>query len=277
MQVYIEDAFINSFIINFVILFLTQFSLRQRIAKVKTILTAAFCSILPMILQYFVPGLYDFWLLKIILGLLMCAFLQQKFVFKSYFLFFLVFLSITFLLGGFCFFVLFLINGSKSIMQNNLPVDFGLIVLLVGGYTYFLINVIRHFYNKQKIEQFYYDIKIEFGGKSCTVRAYVDSGNFLKDVNTNMPIAIISLKSFLKLLNDKSLVFNLLKCNLDSVVDGKYIDFYSVNSKNKVFVFKPDKIVDVSLKNKKLNFLIGVGLNNFKNQDFDLLLSPLCF
>ncbi len=278
MQVYIEDAVFNSAVINGVILFLTQFSLKQKIAKTRTIFTACFGSVLPIILQYFVPNIYDNWVLKIALGLFMCAFLQKKFIFKNYFLFFLVFLSMTFLLGGFCFFVLFLIKGEVASFAQSPPVDFGVIVLLVGIYTYFLINVIRHFYKRQKIEKFYYDIKIMVKGNTCVLRAYLDSGNFLQDKVTNLPVAIINLKSFLKLFNDKSLIVNFFNGNLDCVIEGRYIEFYSVSARNKIFVFKPDKVVEAD-KNASRNFdlLIGVGVNCFNNQDFDMLLSPQCF
>ena len=91
---------------------------------------------------------------KIITGLVMIALSTQKLDIKSYIVMFLVFISFTFLMGGFCFFIIYLLGGevySLSKMSYNLPISLGLITFLIAIYVYFLINVVKFFTKSKRL------------------------------------------------------------------------------------------------------------------------------
>ncbi|MBQ3047953.1 MAG: sigma-E processing peptidase SpoIIGA, partial [Clostridia bacterium] len=73
MQVYIEDALLDTTVINFVILYLTVFSLKQKIVLVRLILSALLGSIFSLLLTLVSMSLFITLSLKLISGLIMVA------------------------------------------------------------------------------------------------------------------------------------------------------------------------------------------------------------
>ena len=280
MQVYIEDALLDTTVINFVILYLTVFSLKQKIVLVRLILSALLGSIFSLLLTLVSMSLFITLSLKLISGLIMVAISINFFDFKTFFLSFLVFASFTFLIGGFCFFIIYLLGGevySIATMSYNLPISLGLITLLIGLYVLFLIKIIKVFYKRQKLNNFYYDLYLSVNNKTKKIKAYLDTGNLLQDPNTGQPILVLGLNRFLDIYKDKVNIIDCLNGRLHLKIKGRYIKFNSAASYNQMFVFKP-KSVEVAQKNnqkKVISVLVGVGCNNFNKNDFDALLSPL--
>lgn len=282
MVVYLEDAIFDTTIINFVILYLSLYSLRQKIKIYKVILSALFGCLLSIGLTFFTLPQWLNISSKLLCGGVMATIVLPNFSFRLLSVFFLVFLSFTCLIGGFCFFIIYLLGGevySLTSMSYNLPISLGFITILIWLYVFFLIKIIQIFYKKQKLESFYYDIKLCANYKTIKIKAYLDSGNLLQDPKTGLPVLILNLKTFLKLFEDKINAIDCINGKLPIKIGGKYIDFYSVGKMEKLYVFEP-QMVQLATKNniqqKKLNVLIGVSINNFNNQNFDALLSPLC-
>ena len=280
MQVYIEDAIFDTTIINFVILYLTLFSLRQKVSWLKTIMASLVGTIFSLALTFVTLPLILTIVAKIITGLVMIALSTQKLDIKSYIVMFLVFISFTFLMGGFCFFIIYLLGGevySLSKMSYNLPISLGLITFLIAIYVYFLINVVKIFYKKQKIDCFYYNVNLTANNKTKKIKAYLDSGNLLQDPNTGQSILVLSLNNFLELFKDKINIVDCLNSKLDKKINGKYINFSSVSLNQKMFVFEPNKVEILKSNNSKqsISVLVGVSSNNFSKNNFDALLSPL--
>lgn len=281
MQVYIEDAIFDTSIINFVILYLTMFSLRQKISWLKIISASLTGTLFSLLLTVVSMPLILTIAAKLITGLVMLVISTSKIDIKSFFVVFLVFISFTFLLGGFCFFIIYLLGGEiypLSKMSYNLPISLGVITLLISVYVYFLINVVKIFYKKQKIDCFYYNLSLTANNKTKKLKAYLDSGNLLQDPNTGQSILILSLNNFLEIFKDKITVVDYISSKLDKKINGKYINFSTVGQKNTMFIFEPNK-VEILKENKtkqNISVLVGVSSNNFSKNDFDALLSPLC-
>lgn len=282
MDVYIEDAIFDTTTINLAILYLTEFALRQKTKFIRILFSALIGCVISILLTFFTFPQWVTIISKFLCGLIMCAIVLPKFSFKLLLLFFVVFLSFTCLIGGFCFFIIYLFGGevySLASMSYNLPISLGLITLFIWAYIYFLVNIIKIFYKKQKLEKFFYDIKIWVNCKSIKLKAYLDSGNLLQDPQTNLPVLILNLKTFLKLFEHKISVVDFLNHNLAIKLNGRYIEFYSVGKKENIFVFEPQKVQLIE-KNKSdvrdINVLIGVSANNLANANFEALLSPLC-
>lgn len=281
MEVYIEDAIFDTTIINLAILYLSMYSLRQKFNFFKAIFSALFGCLISVALTFFVLSQWIVIILKILCGIIMCTIVLPKFSIKLLSLFFLIFLSFTCLLGGFCFFVIYLFGGevySLETMGHNLPISLGCLTLLLWLYVIFLIKIIKIFYKKQKMEKFYYDVKICANGKILKLKAYLDSGNLLQDPQTNLPVLILNLKSFLRLFNGKINIVDYLNGKLPLKLNGKYIEFCSIGKTEKIFAFLPEKVEVVGekgIQDKKIDVLIGVSANNFSSSNFDALLSPL--
>lgn len=279
MQVYIEDAIFDTTIINFVLLYLTMFSLRQKIYFFKTLISALIGTFLSLALTFVNLPLILTILAKILTGLIMLTIVSSKTNLKSFSVLFLVFISFTFLLGGFCFFIIYLLGGevySISTMSYKLPISLGLITLLISIYVFFLINIVKIFYKKQKIDCFYYNLKLTANNKTKKLKAYLDSGNLLQDPESGQSILVLGLSNFLEIFKDKVTVVDYLNAKLDKKIKGKYIKFSSVGAEHKMFVFEANNVELLENNSKKnLSVLVGVGTNNFSKNNFDALLSPL--
>ena len=276
MQMYIEDAVFNTVLIDGVIIFLTGFILRIKFKFFKTLLACLFGCFFSIVLSN-----YNFYpivliLLKLCCGTIICIFMLEKLSFKSFLVYFLVFISFTFLLGGFSYAFLFFINGKESFninIKTTPPTIFAILYLIMALYICFLVNLIKGFYKKQKLEKFIYNIKMICNGKSLNLKGYLDSGNFLVDSKTNLPIVIINLKTFFKIFKNINIV-DVLSLGLNKKIQGEYINCSTINGQDKIFVFKPESI---EINNQKINALLGFSYKfNVKNENFDVLLNPLC-
>lgn len=279
MNVYIEDAIFDNLLINFTILSLTLFSLRQKVNFWKVLLSSFFGCFVAVTLTFFNFTYALQILIKILTGLIMCLIVVKNFNFANISLLFIVFLSFTFLLGGFCFFIIYLFNGKMVnlvTLNYNLPISLKLIFVLLGLYVFFLIRAIQVFYKKQKIETFYYNLEIFCNNKKIKLKAYLDSGNLLQDSDSGLPVIIVSFNTLNKLFFNQISILDFLTNNLNHKIKGKYINCNNVTTNSKMFVFEPNSVV-LKEKNgqvKKLNVLIGVANSNFNNS-FEVLLNPL--
>lgn len=281
MQMYIEDAIFNTLIINCVILFLTQFSLKIKFKFWKTFLASFFGCMYAIMLEKFNFYNEALIILKICCGLIICTFMVPKFTFKNVLCYFLVFVSFTFLLGGFSYAILFLIVGENYSLQNlmsNPPYLFSIIYILMAVYICFLVKVIKFFYKKQKVENYIYNLKIICNNKKFYLDGYLDSGNFLVEKNTKLPIIIVNSKTFFKIFKNIN-ILDALKCKLDKKISGKYIDYSTISGSDKIFIFKPEKAYIKENNNyKSIDIYLGFSFKfDVKNKNFDVLLSPLCF
>ena len=283
MNIYIEDAIFDTTAINSVILFLSLFSLRQKIKWLKIIAVALFGCVFSIVLTFFsLPNLITIFI-KILCGIIMSCLVIENFSIKKISLFLLVFLSFTFLIGGFCFFIIYLLGGEIYSLVNltyNLPISLGVLSILIGIYVYFLVSLIKIFYKKQRIETFNYKIKLKANNKKIVLSAYLDSGNLLQEPDSGKPIIIINSKIFLKLFKDKVTLVDCVLNNLNKKIEGKYIKFNTIGKSGNLFVFSPNSIEllkDCKTENTKFNALVGVSLMNNNFNNFEALLNPLCF
>lgn len=280
MVVYIEDAILDNLVINSIILFLSLFSLRQKIKILKVICASLLGCVVSIALTFFSLPLFLTILIKFLLGLILSSIVIQKFSFKLLSLFYVVFLTFTFVMGGFCFFIIYLFGGevySITNMTYNLPISLGVIFIFLGIYAFLLIHAIKVFYKKQKLASFYYDVILHIQNKKIKIKAYLDSGNLLQDNLTGLPILIVNFNTFNKIFNGKVSVFNFLKNTLNQTIKGRYIDVSTISSNGKMFVIEPNKveIKQDGTQLKEIKVLVGVSSNTSKSGQFEALLSPL--
>ena len=210
----------------------------------------------------------------------MCVLSIEKFSFKTLILFFIVFVSFTFLMGGFCFFIIYLFGGevySVQSMTYNLPVSLGLIFALLGIYIYLLIKAIQIFYKKQKLSTFCYNLILTINKTKIKINAYLDSGNLLQDSSTGLPIIIINFNTLNKFFKPSISIIDFLTNKLDKNIKGRYINVSTINSSGKIFVFEAEEVLikNENGQSKKINALIGVSSINIKGENFEALLNPL--
>ena len=156
-------------------------------------------------------------------------------------------------------------------LQGNL-----LMGLLFVCFTIFK-KLIKQFYKKQKLNNFYYNLNLNVMGKKYDITVYLDSGNLLQDEETGLSILVLDLNTFLKIFEDRISVIDILQKRLDKKINGKYITCQTTNGNGKMFVCEIDGIFSKENKsaNKRLHALVGFGNFGFQKKDCQGLLSPL--
>ncbi len=263
MQVYIEDAVLQNLIINYMLLSISNFAINEKSKWYKLLLVSIFGACFAFMLSFFKIKMEFLIPIKILCAVLITLFMTKGDNIKKYLLFFFVFLSSTFVMGG-C------VGALENLLQKKLS---ALSITIIIAFFYIILkNIIRQFYIKRKVDKFYYSIDLLKDGEQCKIKAYLDSGNLLQDEKTGLPILIVNYATLEKLYRNKITVVDYLQQKLDKKLGGRYIDYETVGGKSKMFVCKIDQVIMST--GEKIEVMIGVG-NGFNGKDYQALLSPL--
>lgn len=264
MQVYIEYAILDNLIINTIILCLTSFCLRLKICFWRLFLAVIIGTTITILMPLYIVKFEI--IVKIATGLIMCLICCTAKGLRSNITYIIVFLTTTFVIGGFCFFIIYLLGGDSE----NLPVPLSIITLLIAVYVYFLAKAIKVFYCKKRVHSFIYSVKIKYKNKCVKVNAFLDTGNRL--IDNQKPIVIINQKTFEKLCNIK-LSYILLYKDLSRINNAHYIKYNTISGQDKLLVFSVDEFI---VENKSTigseNILIGVSIKPF-GKEYDAILN----
>ena len=264
MVIYIEQAIFENMLINCMILYFVFKTIKQRVPKLKIFLSAAvgtaFALVLPMLTF---TGALSF-LVRIFAGLFMVFIVQHKSL-SRYILFALLFFTYIFVFGGAVLGVMFMLGLESAPVWLVPSVVFAM--FLVMKLLIKFLNI-RH-----SIGQNLRDVVITHRGQRYKITSYLDTGNRLRDPETNAPIVIISLSLFLKMFPDvppDKIVLGRL--GEREIEHGRYIPLETVTGQGKIFTFPPEKLEIV--RGKTHNFVrLGLSLRGFRDAvKYDALL-----
>ncbi len=268
MEIYIEDAILQNTIINYILIRLSEKAVLQKTKKMRIWISCFVGTGITLLINFIQISSFLLVCLKILIALLMTFICIENFVFKKISLFFVVFLSSTFLMGGFFIGI-----------ENLLGIKVNGLISIISAFIYYklLSNVLIVFYTKRKLNKFYFNLKLKNCDRELNIKAYLDSGNLLQDDETGLSILVLDYQTFINLFNNEITLMDYLQKKLDKKIKGRYISVGTVGGKSNMFVCKIDKVLNIEDKTnlKEIQVLIGVGLQNFKNKDCNALLSPL--
>lgn len=267
MEVYIEYAFIDNFIIDFILL-----KTSLKCAKIKTnflrILVASIIgSIIAIVLPLF--NINDLFVLpiKFFLGLLI-TYVSGSFVkISDYFYLNLYFFAFTALSGG-AIIALFYFAGidyeNYFILNYDSFMPIGVTFLIVYLTSKGLIIAINKLVKSLETENFTRKCEVVINGKKILCQGFIDTGNKLYDNLSGLPV-IVASKSFIKkLYKNCALPNSYRKLNVETVGGESTIKLFYID---KLLIYKGAKV------NIYNNVLIGEGLSNIYVGDYiDLLL-----
>lgn len=280
MEVYIEYVVIDNIIINSLICLLTGYILKMHYKKWRIFLT----SVLGCVVAIFMPFLKIYGIIAILFKLLVGAMLVLTVAkyksFKEYFINYLVFLTFTFVLGGCCFGIMFMLGSKVTInglLINGFEFPISLLLGFVFCYVYWLMKLVRYIRKDKCIQKYKYKVNLYLNNCKYELDAFLDSGNKIYD--EGKPVMVLSLKSFQKIFKqipfEKLLLHKITNKDLDG---AHYIQVGAVNGKSKMLVFCAQKLeIEIESKLQELNNpTLGLAIGKFQNQ-FELLLHPDCF
>lgn len=285
MEVYIEYVVIDNLIINYLLLWLTNLTLKlkakKRMCFLSSVLGTIASVLMPLIkLNTLSPIFQNAILLvfKIFVGLILVLIIAKYKNFLYYITAFFLFLTYTFVLGGMCFGIMYLLNLETTfsgLVLFGFEIPVGLFVLLGAMYLkilYFIVKTIRH---KNAYHKFYFDVIIKNDNKKIAITGFMDSGN---QINENCGgVVVINYKTLIKLypnLNYQSLIMGSLKNT--GLKNAEFVNVINSSGNSKMLTFTLDELEIIDDNNKVVNLKnqkIGLAKTNF-NGKFDCLLSP---
>ncbi|SKA76041.1 stage II sporulation protein GA (sporulation sigma-E factor processing peptidase) [Clostridium sp. USBA 49] len=220
MIVHIDVLLLENIIINYFLLYITSQTLRVKIWFKEMIVPSLIGGL--YVLTIIFPKLRILTILpfKILMVFIMILLLfrNKSFVFNlkagS------IYVLYSMLLAGLCFFIE--INGNSVLQINNITINFSykkLILCIITIYL-FIDRIVIYIRDRKEINSLIYKVDIINKGKEKSIRAFLDTGNELREPATKLPVMII---------------------------EKKYIDDFKINDKNKFYI--PYKVVNGQIGN----------------------------
>ncbi|MGN0795908.1 MAG: sigma-E processing peptidase SpoIIGA [Christensenellales bacterium] len=240
-MVYIEVVLLNNLFVNLFIAYLTCIATNKPCKKLRVFFAALFGAILAVI--YPLVGKYKYIIAVLLSPIMVLIFFPFK-RFKEYVLGLLVFMAITFSLGGSTigFSNLFGIELTKSII-------YGLTFLGCLFIAYVLKQLIKSRILRKRIIK----VTLYVGGEKFEINGLLDTGNSLCDSKTAMPVIVISKKIGEKL----------------TVLPERQIAVKTVGGTSTLKLISAEKIELHSGKKGRCvkNFLVAVSKENYHGYD----------
>ncbi|WP_058307900.1 sigma-E processing peptidase SpoIIGA [Gracilibacillus massiliensis] len=293
MVIYVEVIWLLNFMIDWMILLLTQ-SVTTRLSKWYKLILASFFGSLVVPITFLLPAFpMDSWLIKITHSFII---IWIAFGFQNVAIYLKVlctFYFMTFSIGGGLFAIHFLfISEQNFLLTNSLEVTHihGIFVIIFFPIIFLFT---KHRMDKHKMQQFHqefhYKVVIFWENKEVETTGYLDSGNHLVDPFTQTPVIIVDETILKNWFHDQELAQ--LKRSFQNILQGKeeelttslfrLIPYQGVNGhQDFMMAFKPIYVrihmKETHVTNKKV--LVGIQFGNLvSDNSYHCLLHPKLF
>ena len=254
MTVYLDIVLIENILMNYIILFATGFIQKNDMSQIRLIISSIFGGIYAIVSYLNIIPIYSNFFMKILLSIIMVyiAFNPQNYkkMLKTILLFYLT----SFVMGGCALALLYIINPQNINFENGVLIGtYPLKVTIIAGIIGFIVIQIAFRINKRQVKKkdMYCKLEVVINKKIAKIKAYVDTGNMLKEPITNIPVIIV----------EKEKIKNLINIDLDKIIGGdsqninkikfRIIPFNSIGKQNGMLIGIKTDFVKVMFEEKK--------------------------
>jgi len=218
MTIYLDIIFLENLCMNYIILYATAMIIKIKPNIIRIAIGALVGAIYAVVVVLNILNIYSNILFKIAISIVIIyiAFETKNVInlIKNILFFYLT--SFTF--GGVALALLYFIKPENILMKNGVYIGtYPIKIALMGGVLGFIIITVAFSIIKKKINRksTYCNIDVYINGKLATVNALMDTGNFLKEPITGVPVVIVETDSLKDVLP-----INILE-NIKPIIDGK--------------------------------------------------------
>ena len=274
MVYYVEYVFVENFIIDFILLFITG-KLIKRVIIIKRLIVSSLIGSLYVIITYYVGREFmTFFIVKFSISVLM---IMIAFDSKG------ILINIRVII---CFYITSLImagiiSALYYLTYDKLTVN-AIIMSMFTGYAalHFFFKEIKDRITKHNYKR---TVNVTIGNNSKTFRGYIDTGNELSDPVTGKPVMVVNIDCIREILGDelcsKILEFYNKKC-YESLIDEnntinlRIIKYNTISNSGETMVcLVPDKIEIINKNNGIfIDAIIGIHPKRISLDDYDALL-----
>ncbi len=262
MTIYLDIIFFENTLMNYIILYATGFVQKKRMKNVKLIISSIIGAIYAIVSYLNLIPIYSNPIMKVLLSSIMIyvAFNNEniKQMIKNLLLFYLA----SFVIGGCALALLYMISPQNIIFENGVLVGtYPMKVTLIAGVVGFLIIQYSFSQNKRqmKMKDLLCDLEIFVNNQKVKMKAYIDSGNTLKDPLTKKPVIIVEKGIMEKIIDIDNLIGG------DEKLKIRLIPFKSIGKQNGMLIgIRPEYVKIKYNENQVITKKVIVGIYDKK-------------
>lgn len=271
MIIYLDIIFVENLFMNYIILYGTGFLQKINMKNFKLIISSAIGAIYAIIEYLRIIPIYSNFLMKALLSIIMIYISYNPQSVSKMCKELLMFYLVSFATGGCALALMYLISPKSVILRNGVFVGiYPFKIILTAGAVGFIIIQYAFKINKKtlKKKELICNLEIFINKKSIKMKAFIDSGNILKEPISGMPVIVA----------EKAIIEKYLEIKMnggDETQKIRLIPYNSIGNQNGVMLgIKADKVI-IEQKNDKeiINKNVVIGLYDKKiNKDYSALI-----
>lgn len=224
MTIYLDVILLENVCMNYIILFATGLIHRTKIKGWRILVSSLIGGIYAILSFAPVLEIYSNLLFKVLLSIVMVyiAFHPPniKLLLKELVIFYLV----SFAFGGCAFCLLYFIRPQDILMRNGvLTGTYPIKIALLGGIVGFIVVNIAFKVVKGKLSKkdMFCEVTVFLNNKQKTIKAFIDTGNLLKDPISGMPVMVIEAVELEEMLPKEIII------HINEILEGRRIEVLS--------------------------------------------------
>lgn len=194
MVIYMDMLFLENFILDFIILYVTGLISKNKIKFLKLIFGSALGAIY-VVMYYFIKiNVYSNIIIKLLLSIIMIYISFVPTNFKEMLKLTVFFYLTSFVFGGAALSVIYMLNSRRITIQNGILIgNYTIRTIFIGVVIACIVTIIAFKFVKAKFSKndLFCNIIIKINNKQIKTKAMLDTGNFLKDPITNIPVVVV--------------------------------------------------------------------------------------
>ena len=252
MTIYLDIIFLENFILNFIILYAVSLVIKEKAGCIKLMIASLIGA--SYVIIYYLINFQSKWnlIFKIILSVVMVYISFMPKSFKEFIKQITFFYLVSFVFGGASLGVIYMVNAGKISIRNGIIVgNYTLKTIFIGVILAFTIITVAFKFVKNRISKkdLFCNIKIIINQSKINVKAVIDTGNFLKEPITNIPVIVVE-KDILKNFVPKEILEN-----IENILGG---DLKNIPENIKNEYLSKLKVIPFSSLGKQNGMLLGI-------------------
>ena len=235
MTLYLDIIFLENVFMNSIILLATGVILKTPIKIWRNLVGSIIGSIYAIIIYVSNIEIYSNVFLKSILSIVIVYVAFKPVNVKAFFKHIIIFYLTSFTFGGVAFSLLYFIRPQDILFEDGVFIGtYPMKIILVGGIVGFIIITLsfKNIKGRFNHKDMYCNLIVYSGGKNLELTAIIDTGNFLREPITKMPVVVIENEKLTDIFPSSIL------SNITNIINGKDIDLEEYSSRIRVIPFK---------------------------------------
>ena len=253
MTIYLDVIFLENLILNFLILYAVGIETKSRIKVLKLVLASIVGSAYVIIVYVVKDKSFYSIFMKIVLSVVMVHIAFETKSMKELAKMIVYFYLTSFVFGGGALALIYVANTGKISIHNGIIYgNYTLLTIMFGAIVSFVVIVISFKLIKNKItkKDLICTIIIKVNDKKVKTKALIDTGNFLKEPITNIPVIVAEHSVFKNIISDEILE------NIENILGG---DLNEISETIKNQYLSKIKIIPFSSLGKQNGMILGIS------------------